>query len=255
MKTTYELGSDDLKAALIPYMLAVGKPVSLTDDFTVDAQGNVTIVVTTPPLVVIKVSPPATQAPIVSPSPPLVPTAPAVPTDRARCDAFTAGFTFPAECAYHHGGSRIPEDVISEDVPGDDGGLTKWGIDQASHAGVDIQNLSMQQALDIYYAEWTQQKCNLLPSPIAEVVHDTFESGGHPVQWLQQVLGVTVDGQLGPVTAAAAHAAPGKTVALAFLERRDVYFNELADTVGHDAQFRKGWLNRDQNLRKYLGLV
>ncbi len=263
MKINYLLESADLKAAIELWMTAQGMPVTDTDEYSVNPDGTVTIIVAkTSALIVKKVSPalsimvaPPVAAPpltIVSPEPPLIPTD---GNDRARCDTFTSQFTFPAECAFHHGGSRIPEDVISEDVPGDNGGLTKWGIDQYSHSTLDIKDLTMQNALDIYYTEWLQQKCNLLPSPIAECVHDTFELGGHPIQWLQAILGVTVDGILGPLTVAAANAAPEKPTALAFLVRRDAYFNELADTVWHDAQFRQGWLNRNQNLRKFLNLV
>ncbi len=231
-------------------MSAQGTPVTDSDEYSVDPAGMVTIVVASAVargLPVTRIDIPV----IVSPAPALVPTN----NDRARCDAFTTGFTFPSECAFHHGGSRIPEDVISEDVPGDNWGLTKWGLDQYSHSTLDIKNLTMQNALDIYYAAWLSQKCNLLPTPIAECVHDTFESGGHPIQWLQAILGVTVDGILGPLTVEAANAAPGKPTALAFLERRDAYFNELADSVSHDAQFRVGWLNRNKNLRKFLELV
>jgi hypothetical protein len=261
MKINYLLESVDLKAAIEMWMDSQGMPVTDGDEYSVNPDGTVTIVVSKTvapvviPLPVIPIPPIVVPPPvIISPAPPLVPTAP-TDSDRVRCDKFTAEFTFPAECAYHHGGSRIPEDVISEDVPGDNGGLTKWGIDQYSHSGVDIKNLTMQNALDIYYGEWCNQKCNLLPTPIAECVHDTFESGGHPVQWLQQTLGIIVDGELGPITAAAANAADPKATATAFLLLRDEYFIHLADNVAHDAQFKTGWLNRNINLRKYLGLV
>ena len=46
MKVTYNLTSDDLKSALIPYIVGLAYPVSMTDEFSVDASGNVTIVST-----------------------------------------------------------------------------------------------------------------------------------------------------------------------------------------------------------------
>ena len=60
-----------------------------------------------------------------------------------------------------------------------------------------------------------------LPTPIAEIVFDTFTTGGHPIDWLQEVLGVTVDGALGPNTLGeAAKSDPLKT-ANSFLVKRD----------------------------------
>jgi hypothetical protein len=208
-------------------------------------------------------TPTPVPAPIVPPViPPVAPSQiapePTPAVDRERCDKYTINFTFPAECAYVKGSAgRIPEDVTWEDVPSDTGGVTKWGIDQTSHQGVDIKNLTMQQALDIYYKEWLEQKINLLPSPVAECVHDTYESGGHAIKWLQEVLGndLAADGVLGPKTLMAVHESDPVNTAKEFLVKRDAYFIELADTVAHDAKFKQGWLNRDNNLRKYLGLV
>lgn len=194
----------------------------------------------------------ANAGPPVSPGP----SDPIGSSDKARCDKYTREFTFPAECAIvPHSKGRIPEDVTWEDVAGDNGGVTKWGIDATGHPHLSIsyiKNMTMEQALEIYYQSWVAQGCSLLPSPIAEVVHDTFESGGHPVAWLQQVLGLPVDGKLGSQTISAAHAADGHKVATAFLVKRDSYFTTLAHTVSHDAKFLKGWLNRDNNLRAYI---
>lgn len=277
MKTTYELSTEELKIVLKLWMVSVGIPVLDSDQFSIDPKGKVTISIDVP---IPEEGPIPVTPPII---PPVVPPDPVIPpviqpptdTDRARCDKFSTKFTFPAECAYVHGShDRIPEDVTYENVPGDNGGLTKWGIDAGGHPLLSsdfIKDMTMQQALDQYYITWNEQKCSTLPSPIGEVVHDTYESGGRPIRWLQQTLdeadpshaihwlqsavNVTVDGMLGPETlgAVAAVTNPSK-IALDFLIRRDAYFNGLADSVGHDAQFRQGWLNRDTNLRKYLNL-
>lgn len=260
MKTTYELSTEELKSVLKLWMVSVGIPVLDSDQFKIDSNGNITISIEVPIPGELQVTPPVVPVPVIPPVVPVSPVVPVNPTDidRPRCDKFSKEFTFPAECAYVHGSQgRIPEDVTYENVSGDNGGLTKWGIDAGGHPLLSsdfIKNMTMQQALDQYYITWTEHACHLLPSPLAECVHDTFESGGHPIAWLQEVLGVTVDSKLGPVTASAAHASDTKAIALAFLVHRDSYFMELADNVSHDAQFRQGWLNRDTNLRKYLKL-
>ena len=189
-----------------------------------------------------------------TPSP--APTLAADGTDFARFSRFLIHSILPSECAYVKGSKeRIPEDVTWEDVPGDSGGVTKWGVDQSSHRGVDIKNLSLADAEAIYYKEWEEHKCNLLPTPIAEVVFDTHTTGGHPIVWLQEVLEVTADGVLKPNTLeAAAKSDPLKT-ANSFLVKRDQYFTSLADSVSHDRQFLAGWLNRDKNLKAYIATL
>jgi lysozyme family protein len=183
-------------------------------------------------------------------------TLPSDGSDFARFSKFLLHSILPSECAYVKGSKeRIPEDVTWEDVPGDSGGVTKWGVDQSSHRGVDIKNLSLADAEAIYYKEWEEHKCNLLPTPIAEVVFDTFTTGGHPIVWLQEVLGVTVDAALGPNTLGEAAKSDPLNTANSFLVKRDQYFTSLADSVSHDRKFLAGWLNRDKNLKAYIATL
>jgi hypothetical protein len=48
LKTTYELGPARLKLAIEAYMASIGKPVTDADEFTVAADGTVTVVITEP---------------------------------------------------------------------------------------------------------------------------------------------------------------------------------------------------------------
>lgn len=274
MKTTYELSTEELKIVLKLWMVSVGIPVLDSDQFKIDSNGNITISIEVPIPGELPVTPPVVPVSPVTP-PVVVPPVPVTDTDRPRCDKFSTEFTFPAECAYVHGSQdRIPEDVTYENVPGDNGGLTKWGIDAGGHPSLTtdyIKNMTMPEALDQYFLSWQQQKISSLPWPIGEVVHDTYESGGKAIRWLQQTLNepdpigaihwlqkaiaVKVDGVLGPITLGSVEAVINpKQVAHDFLIFRDAYFTGLADSVPHDAQFRQGWLNRDTNLRKYLNL-
>lgn len=62
------------------------------------------------------------------------------PTGDARFDKFIK-FVFTHENVLGKDGKVVPENVA-----GDNGGLTKYGIDQASHPGVDIAGLNKQKA-------------------------------------------------------------------------------------------------------------
>ena len=63
-----------------------------------------------------------------------------LPTGDARFDKFIK-FVFTHENVLGKDGKVVPENVA-----GDNGGLTKYGIDQASHPGVDIAGLNKQKA-------------------------------------------------------------------------------------------------------------
>jgi len=67
-----------------------------------------------------------------------------------RFDSFLP-FIYKWECVRDKKGN-----VISESDPSDPGGLTKYGIDKASHPHVDIKNLTEPQARAIYQDEWNK---------------------------------------------------------------------------------------------------
>lgn len=144
--------------------------------------------------------------------------------------------------------------VTWENVPGDHGGVTKYGIDQRSHPGLDIKNLTYDTAAKIYEREyWTRTRCDELPWPINAVVFDIAVNNGvnRPIPWLQKILGVTVDGFIGPQTITAARNADPQQVALALVKRRQAFYQAIAKKPGQ-AKFLKGWLNRNNDLARFI---
>ena len=141
-----------------------------------------------------------------------------------------------------------------ENVSGDPGGPTKYGIDQRSHPTVNIRALTKEKARDIYRADyWRAIAGDQLQPKMAWAVMDCAVNCGvkQAVRWLQRSLDVPDDGRLGPVTLHAAQVSPDGAVAMDVLNQRGKFYQ----TLGLKPRFRKflkGWLNRNNSLRKAL---
>lgn len=87
--------------------------------------------------------------------------------------------------------------------PKDPGGETKYGISKRSYPNEDIVNLTKDRARAIYRKDfWGPIKGDQLPDGLDFVAMDgSVNSGlGRGPKWLQQGLGVTPDGVIGPAT-------------------------------------------------------
>ena len=177
-------------------------------------------------------------------------------------------FILPHEEQFARGHWGDENFVVTENVSGDSGGLTKYGIDRKSHPGVDIARLTRAGAIAIYWTEWLFRRLDLLPEKLAVAVFDVFVNGGTPIRWLQAAINkvgfpmsqhlaardfklpLTVDGDPGRKTLAAAAACDQAAVLRYFIGQRDARFVALAH--GPRAKFLKGWEARDRDLEKYL---
>lgn len=147
------------------------------------------------------------------------------------------------------------EGEVYENDPDDAGGATKFGIDQRSHPNENIRSLTRDRAKQIYWDEyWSPVKAEQLSPGVGEVVANIgVNSGkGRATRWLQAAVGVVQDGNIGPKTLAAAAAFDPKTLAKKLLDRHESFYKEIA--VGRNAKFLKGWLNRNNSLRKFVGV-
>lgn len=144
------------------------------------------------------------------------------------------------------------EGTTFENDPSDPGGATKFGIDQRSHPNVDIRNLTLAQATEIYHEEWLKDMCDKLPFPVS-AAHFNYcvnTGSGESVKFLQRALGVTDDGQFGPETQAALVRAEAISVALSMVDHADDFYKHLA--ANGMEKFLRGWLNRNADLRKFI---
>lgn len=189
-------------------------------------------------------------------------------------DAFNLaiGFILPHEEEFARGHWGDENYVVTEDVPGDSGGLTKYGLDQASHPRLDIRNLTRPLAVLEYWKEWLQYHIDQLPDKIAVAQFDVRINGGYAVAWLQRAInkvyppggpwrGLVVDGVMGPATIKLAQfiatARPDLLKALLtnFIDQRDARFDSIAANNAQDRKFLAGWKQRDTDLRTYLGVA
>lgn len=155
------------------------------------------------------------------------------------------------------------EGAYFEEVPGDNGGPTKFGItiyDIGIREGLNtaknwsklrtmVKNLTIDEALDIYKTKyWNSLKADELPSGIDCVMVDLGITSGprRAVEIAQKLLDLEVDGKLGPKTLAALKTQDAKSFIIAFSERRRKYYKGL-----NQPKFDKGWQNRANKCEKY----
>lgn len=127
--------------------------------------------------------------------------------------------------------------------PNDPGGETKWGISHRSYPHLNIQYLTKEQAISIYQADfWEKPRIKELPPGLAWLVLDFGVNAGvrRSVSLLQDCLGVTVDGVIGPLTLFAANGCDQGLIGAHFLARQLQFRTELP-TWG---AYSRGWCRR-----------
>jgi peptidoglycan hydrolase-like protein with peptidoglycan-binding domain len=172
-------------------------------------------------------------------------------------DAFLTAmaFTLDQECEFESGHYDDYNFVRTENVPGDGGGLTKYGIDARSHEGVDIAGLDMAGALAVYHGgEWEYIKGDSLPESIALAVEDAAVNVGEvtAAKWLQRAVGVTQDGLIGEATLSAVAQQQVGLVDSLIDGYRNHYYEVVAANHPSDEKFENGWLTRVSDLEKVL---
>lgn len=120
---------------------------------------------------------------------------------------------------------------------------TKYGIASNSYPNLDIKNLTLDQAKAIYKRDyWNKAKCDELPNGLRFHVFDVSVNSGvsRGIKTLQQAVGVTADGIIGPKTIAAAKSQNESDILLRFYAFRTEFYTSLSTFP----TFGKGWMNR-----------
>lgn len=133
--------------------------------------------------------------------------------------------------------------------PKDKGGETKYGISKAQYPNLDIANLTLEQAKEIYHKDyWSRYKCDYLPDSISIALFDSVVNSNakRMIKLLQESLSVSADGIIGNQTIAACNRLPQKKVVNDFLDKRLAYLMTLKTWK----YYGKGWGNRVEEVRK-----
>jgi lysozyme family protein len=125
----------------------------------------------------------------------------------------------------------------------DEGGATKYGISKRAYPKLDIANLTVEQATEIYRTDyWNKCRCGDLPDGLALLVFDSSvnQGQGTAIKLLQESLGVLADGKIGPVTIAATQKKDPKKAVHDFAVVRIMRYTQTSNWTING----KGWMNR-----------
>ena len=156
--------------------------------------------------------------------------------------------------------------------------ITTWrqgGYDKDGAGDIDVDDLKLLTNEDVrdrvlvphYWNRWKADTIN--DQKIANILVDwVWASGSHGIKIPQRLLGVNVDGIVGPKTIEAVNFADPKSLFLAIYDERVKFINNIVERsvseyekkIGRKAtetellkytqkRFRKGWLNRLSELK------
>jgi lysozyme family protein len=183
----------------------------------------------------------------------------------AYSEKFLRAFKFSIlgwEAVYASGHDGDPRFVVPENVAGDPGGVTKFGIDQRDHPSLDVRMLTLEQAQEVFHdgtrdlhghlegGEWSRIRGDDLKDDWATALFDcSVNPGMVSVHWAQEIIGEYSDGKVGPLTIAAINRSGDKELH-ALLLRRDLYYTTRGPRFN---KFKKGWHDRNTALKGLLG--
>ena len=127
---------------------------------------------------------------------------------------------------------------------------TKWGLAAMTYPHLDIANITLEQAKEIYYNDWWfKLKMDRWPNVMKYQLFDAaFNHGtGRANQFLQFAARVKDDGVIGPKTITAVNMTDPNDLVLRFLAKRLRYFTEVKTW----AEFSRGWSLRVAQCLEY----
>lgn len=150
--------------------------------------------------------------------------------------------------------------------PADPGGATNKGVIQRVYDAYrrdmkkptePVRNITDEEVHDIYETRyWNKAKCPTLAMDLDTVQFDTAVNMGvgRAVKFMQFAVDCPADGVWGPITAGkVADCDPGVTLKR-YCDRREAFYHGLASRRPKMKVFLKGWMNRLNDLRGFVGL-
>lgn len=142
----------------------------------------------------------------------------------------------------------------------DKGGKTKYGITQAVAKNYGIEDLTIEQAKEIYYKKYyLKNKLDKVDNvKIALSIFDfTVNSGLYGIRKAQQALKelgykITIDGVIGEQTLKYLNLVNENKFLTKYHELQIKFYNTLATNKPSQKVFLKGWLNRVNSKIKFI---
>ncbi len=127
---------------------------------------------------------------------------------------------------------------------------TKFGIAANSYPNLDIKNLTIEEAAEIYRRDYAAKvRFDELPSGLDHAMLDFAINSGprRAVEFLQRILGVPDDGRMGPITVAEAQEANAKKTIAALCTARLAFLKGLRTWK----RYGKGWSRRVNDVKAF----
>ncbi len=127
----------------------------------------------------------------------------------------------------------------------------KVGYDKDGDGDIDVDDLKRLTDEDVlnrvlkphYWDRWKADQIEI--QQVAEILVDwVWASGAHGIKIPQRILGLKVDGIVGPVTLAAVNAADPKDLFNRIKAEREAFLYGIVKRNPSQKRFIKGWLNR-----------
>ena len=144
----------------------------------------------------------------------------------------------------------------NDDDPSDHGGRTSRGITQREynawclehgHPVIDVWTAPQEHIDAIYHDEYWEPVCDLLPIGVDYLYFDMAVNAGphRAAVLLQEAVGVTADGRIGPVTRQAVQNVSAAALIVKYSQEKAAFYQGL-----HQPKFTRGWLNRTASVEK-----
>jgi lysozyme family protein len=136
--------------------------------------------------------------------------------------------------------------------PKDPGGETKYGISKRSYPNLDIKNLTIDQAKDIYYRDfWLPiQADSIIDERLAVHYFDMAVNAGRSraVRLLEKITGQGITGTISKDTLIKANLIPDAPAR--YVQARKDYYHNITLINPKNNAFIKGWMNRVDHVEK-----